>query len=237
LSDAWTFAIGGLGIFLSGICAYALVPDLRVTAAKRSSIVEAAKELADKRLSAIGVLGFASAFAGSGMVLTTTALLVHTYHLSAFSLPERATSSVLMGWLVISEALAMPWSGRIGDRRDAHAYVATAGLILTIPALVILAFATQVHAVAFGMAFLGFGVAGLGPSLMSLVGRIVPPERRGFGVGALQVTTDLGGAVGPLVGSALFSGSLLVPYLVAAGVNAALIPFGILLIRATRSSS
>jgi MFS family permease len=235
LSDAWTFAIGGIGLFVSGITAYVLVPDLRVQAAKRASIVVAFKEMASSRLSALGLLGFASAFVGSGMVLTTTSLLVHTYKLSAFGLPERATASVLMGWLVISEAMAMPLLGRLGDRKDAHALVATGGLVLTIPALVVLAYATHIPAVAVGMALLGFGVAGLGPSLLALLGRFTPPERRGLGVGALQVATDLGGALGPLVGSALFAGSLATPYLVAAGVSALLVPVGLRLVSITRN--
>jgi MFS family permease len=84
---------------------------------------------------------------------------------------------------------------------------------------------------------LGFGVAGLGPSLFALLGRFVSPERRGLGVGALQVATDLGGAVGPIVGTSLFAGSLALPYLVTAGVSVLLLPVGWRLVRATRSSS
>lgn len=234
LNEAWTFGIGALGLLVSALVAFFLVPDLRVHAAKRASIVVALKEMAGSPLSAIGLLGFASAFAGSGMVLTTTSLLVHTYKLTVFGLPERATASVLMGWLVVSEALAMPWLGRLGDRKDAHALIATGGLAFTVPALVLLAFATRVPTVAIGMALLGVGVAGLGPSLLALVGRFVAPERVGLGVGALQVTTDIGGALGPLVGSALFTGSLLTPYLVAAGVSALLLPAGWWLLRAKR---
>jgi MFS family permease len=235
LSDAKTFGIGALGLFVSGSCAYALVPDLRVRAAKRASIIVALREMADSRMAAIGTLGFASAFCGSGMVLTTTSILVHTYGLSAFGLPERATASVLMGWLVVSEALVTPGLGRLGDRRNLHAHIAVAGLLLTIPALCILAFATRVPTVALGMMVLGFGVAGLGPSLFALLGRFVAPERRGLGVGALQVATDLGGAVGPMVGTSLFAGSLALPYLVTAGVSILLLPVGWRLVQATRS--
>jgi MFS family permease len=237
LSDAKTFGIGALGLAASGLCAYALVPDLRVEAAKRASLLVALREMADARMAAIGTLAFASAFCGSGMVLTTTTILVHTYKLSAFGLRERATASVLMGWLVVAEALATPGLGRLGDRRNWHAQIAVAGLALTIPALCILAFATRVPTVAAGMTVLGFGVAGLGPSLFALLGRFVSPERRGLGVGALQVATDLGGAVGPIVGTSLFAGSLALPYLVTAGVSVLLLPVGWRLVRATRSSS
>lgn len=237
LNEAITFGIGALGLFVSGLSAFVLVPDVRVSVAKRASPVAALREMADERLGAVGLLGFASAFCGSGMVLTTTSLLVHSYALSAFGLPERATASVLMGWLVVSEGLTMPWLGRLGDRRDAHAHVALAGLGLTVPALVVLAFATRVSTVAVGMMLLGMGVAGLGPSLFALLGRFVPPERLGLGVGALQVATDLGGAIGPLVGSALYTGSLATPYLVTAGVSVLCLPAGVRLVRATRTTS
>src|ERR1700760_4156028 len=98
------------------------------------------------------------------MVLTTTTILVHARHLSIHGLPERATSSLLMGWLVVSEALSMSPFGRLGDRRDAHAKVAFGGLALSIPALVILAFADRVWLVATGMGLLGMSVAALSPS-------------------------------------------------------------------------
>lgn len=241
IADAWgeaaTFEIGTVALVLSTITTWLLVPNLRVQAAPRTSVTRALREMGDRRLAAIGALGFASAFAGSGMVLTTTALLVHVEKLSAFGLPERATASVFMGWLVVTEAIAMPWLGRLGDRRDVHAPIAFGGLVLTVPALVFLAYSVRVPTVAIGMGVLGVGVAGLGPSLLALLGRVVPPERRGLGIGALQVCTDIGGALGPLVGSALFTGSLEVPFLVAAGVNALLLPFGWSLIRTTRRAA
>ncbi|MBX3232164.1 MAG: MFS transporter [Labilithrix sp.] len=233
-NEVVTFAAGAAGVALSAITTFALVPDLRVQAAPRTPVVRALREMANARLAALGALGFASAFAGSGVVLTTVALLVHVERLSAFGLPERATSSVLMGWLVVTEAAAMPWLGRLGDKKDVHAEVALAGLLFTIPGLVVLAFAVRVPTVALGMGILGVGVAGMGPSLLALLGRIVPPERRGLGIGALQVASDIGGALGPLAGSALFAGSLATPYLVAAAVNALLLPFGWSLVRRTR---
>ena len=64
-----------------------------------------------------------------------------------------------------------------------------------------------------GLALVGVGAAGLGPSLLVLMGAIVPPERRGAGTGLLQLCGDVGGMLGPLVGTALFAGSVALPYL------------------------
>ena len=239
LSTAWgdaaTFEIAAGATFLAMVSTYVLVPDLRVTVTRRATIFEAMRELVDKRVAAIGALGFASMFAGSGMVLTTATVMVHARGLSAFGFGERATASALMGLLVLSEAAGMPIMGRIGDRKNAHAILATAGLAMTIPALVVLAFSEHVWSIGIGLAMLGIAVSGLGPSLLALLGRIVPPDRRGLGVGALQVATDLGGSAGPLVGSALFTTSLVTPYLATAAVSLLLLPFGFMLIRYTRS--
>ena len=91
LNDALTFGAGALGLFLSGICAYVLIPDLRVHVARRASIARSRCARWRTLMATIGILGFASAFCSSGMVLTTTTLLVHTYRLSVFGLPERFT--------------------------------------------------------------------------------------------------------------------------------------------------
>ncbi len=233
--DGRTFEIAAVALLGASIQAFVSVPDLRGPRAPRNSLRAALRGFVDVRLAAVGALGFASAFAGSGMVLSMTTLMVHSLHLSAVGLPERATASVLMGWLCMSEAASMPWFGRLGDRRNAHAPIAVAGLALTVPALVMLAFSERVVTVAAGLFVLGIAVGALGPSLLALVGRIVPPERRGLGVGALQVATDIGGALGPLVGSVLFTSSLAMPYLVTAAVNALLLPFGFILLRAQRA--
>jgi MFS family permease len=234
VGEASTFEMSGVALLLAAAHAWVSVPDLRVAPGPRTSLL-ATLRIVDLRLAAVGALGFVSAFAGSGMVLTTTTLLVHARGFSVFGLPERATAGVLMGWLVLAEALAMPWLGRLGDRFDAHARVALGGLALVVPALAMLGFSQRLLTVGIWFAVLGVGVAGLGPSLISLVGRFVPAERRGLGVGALQVATDIGGAAGPLVGSALFTGSLETPYLVTAAISALFLPVGWMLVRRTSS--
>lgn len=240
LADLWgetaTFEAGAVAILLSFLIAIARLPDLRVTA-PRTRLRAALATLLDRRLGAIGALSFASTFAGSGMVLTMTTLIVHQRHIALYTFPERATASVLMGWLVLSEALVMPSLGRAGDRWNAHAVVATIGVVITVPALVVVGYSERAVTLASGLALLGLGVGCLGPSLLALVGRLVPAERRGLGVGALQVTADVGGSLGPLFGSALLGGSIPTPFLVAAAVNALLVPVGVWLVRAARSTA
>jgi MFS family permease len=237
LSDLWsetaTLEAGVVALICAFVIALARVPDLRVTA-PRTSLRASLRTLGDRRLGAIGALSFASTFAGSGMVLTMMTLLVHRRHIELHTLPERATASILMGWLVLSEALVMPPLGRAGDRWNAHAPIAAGGLLLTVPALVVIGFAEHTLGVALGLALLGVGVGGLGPSLIALVGRTVAPSQRGLGVGALQVTADIGGSLGPLCGTALFGGWIAAPFLFAAAVNALLFPVGVWLVGVER---
>jgi MFS family permease len=82
-----------------------------------------------------------------------------------------------------------------------------------------------------GIALVGLGAAGLGPSLLVLMGAIVPQERRGTGAGLLQLCGDVGGMLGPLVGTALFAGSTAVPYLGTAALMACFVPLGAWLVR------
>ena len=67
---------------------------------------------------------------------------------------------------------------------------------------------------------IGVGAAGLGPSLLVMMGAIVPHERRGTGAGLLQLCGDVGGMLGPLVGTALFAGNTALPYLGTAALMA-----------------
>ncbi|MEO8878697.1 MAG: MFS transporter, partial [Polyangiaceae bacterium] len=236
LSDAWgearTFEAAGVALILATIGAYLLLPDLRATVKTRPKLLDSLRMLSDKRLGAIGGLSFAATFAGSGMVLTTATLLVHARHLTAFGLPERASASLFMGLLVISEGATMPLLGRLGDRLGAHAWVAAIGMTAMIPALLWIAFAHTPTAYASSLTMLGVSIAALGPSVLALIGELVAPHLRGLAIGALSVCADVGGTAGPLVGTAIFSGDLSHPYEVSAFVIAVFVPAAFWLTRA-----
>ena len=230
--EAVTFEGAAVAIVLAGLLVFARVPDLRAESKQRFGLFDSLRALADKRLAAIGGLNFAMMFAASGMVLTTSTLLVHVRGFSVFSLPERATASVLMGWLVISDALSTPLFGRLGDRLDAHAQIGLLGIASMIPAMLVIANSHTAGVYALGLGLLGVSTGALGPSVLALLGELVPPAMRGLAVGALQVCADLGGMLGPLIGTALFAGPLDIPYYVSAAVLAAFLPGAIYLVRA-----
>jgi MFS family permease len=136
-----------------------------------------------------------------------------------------------MAWMVVVDAAATPLAGRIGDRFRAHAKVATAAMAFVVAGLVVVAVSTRTPGLAAGLALLGLGGAGLGPSLLVVMGAIVPRERRGTGVGLLQLAGDVGGVFGPLVGTAFFAGDTALPYLGTAWLVGCFMPVALWLAR------
>jgi MFS family permease len=99
----------------------------------------------------------------------------------------------------------------------------------------LIAFAGGVGGIVLGLAFVAAGGAGLGPSLLVLMGRYVPPERRATGAGLLQLCGDVGGTLGPLVGTALLADHAAAPYCAAAALLAGALPLAIGLARSETS--
>jgi MFS family permease len=237
VGDAATFAIADVAVVFALAGAWVSVPDLRARVARRPPLRATLKAMQDSRLLAIGALNFALSFAAGGMVLTTLALLVHDRHVSVLGRNEQGTAGLLMAWMTVLDAAATPLAGRAGDRWRAHARVATVALVLLIPGLAIVGVSPGAAGLAAGLALIGIGSAGLGPSLLVLMGEIVPPERRGTGAGLLQLCGDVGGMLGPLVGTALFAHDTAVPYLGTAALLACFVPLGIWLARLERTAT
>ena len=231
LGEVATFAIAGGSVVVALIVVYFSVPDLGGKLRHRPPLLAALRGIRDRRLLGLGGLNFAFAFAGGGVVLTTLALLVERRHLVVFGRDAQGTSGLLMAVMSIFDAAFTPFAGRIGDRWRIHAPVAAVSTGLVSVGLVVIAFASGTLVTALGIAFIGLGSAGLGPSVLVLMGAIVPPERHGTGAGLLQLCGDLGGMLGPLVGTSLFAASTEVPYLLAAGLVACFIPVALALRR------
>jgi hypothetical protein len=97
--------------------------------------------------------------------------------------------------------------------------------------LVVVGLSIHAAGVAAGLALVGVGTAGLGPSLLVLMGARVPHGRRGTGIGLLQFCGDMGGTLGPLVGTVLLAQSTAVPYLGTAALVACAAPLSLWLAR------
>jgi MFS family permease len=224
VGDAGTFAVASAAVAVSLVLAWVRVPDLRAEVAHRPPLLETLRAMRDRRLLAVGALNFALTFAAGGMILTTLAILVHERLISVLGRNEQGTAGLLMGVMTIADAATTPIAGRLGDRWHAHARVATAGMVLMIPGLLLIGFSMHAGGLAAGIVVVGVGAACLGPSLLVLMGAIVPRERRATGAGLLQLCGDVGGMLGPLVGTTLLAGNTAVPYVGTAALMACFVP-------------
>jgi DHA1 family multidrug resistance protein-like MFS transporter len=229
------FIVAGGAITVAAIAAYFTVPDLRAPISPHPGFAAVIQAMRNRALLGLGGINFVLAFAASGMVLTTLPLLVDGRHLVVFGRNAEGTAGILMGILSMTDAAFTPFAGAIGDRRNAHAEVAAVSLAISTLGLLAMAFADGVAGTAIGIALIGVGAAGLGPSVLVMMGVIMPAERRGTGAGILQLCGDAGGMLGPLIGTTLFAGSTTVPYLATAAIVALFIPVALRLARSTRS--
>jgi len=232
--NAVTFELAFAGVVLASVVAWWIVPDLRVPVPKGAGRGEILRELRDRRLLALGAINFAASFSAQGMVLTTISLVVHARGVSMLGFGDKGTSGLLMGIMVVVSALVMPVAGRIGDRYRVHPSILLGALAALGPSLAVVALAPTPAGLVTGLSLLGLSAGALSPSMLALLGDVVPQERRGMGVGALQLCGDLGGTLGPLVGTALFAQSFRAAYLASAVLVACFVPLGILLARWAR---
>jgi DHA1 family multidrug resistance protein-like MFS transporter len=231
VGNVGTFMIAGAAVCVALVVASITVPDLRASFTQRPRLIHSLREMRDKRLLGIGGINFALNFAAGGMVLSTLAFIVESRHLVVFGRDARGTSGILMAILSITDAAFTTYAGRLGDRHRAHGKVAAASLAIVSVGLTMIALTSGEVGVAIGIAMIGLGAAGLGPSVLVMVGAVVPPERRGTGAGILQLCGDAGGMLGPLVGTALFANASTVPYLLTAGLVLCFVPVAMWLSR------
>ena len=236
IGETWTFGVAGIAVIVALVGATFTVPDLGARVSRRT-LRDTLGAMRDRRMLAIGSLNFVIGFTAGGMLLSTLTLLVAAHHIVVFGRDIQGTSGLLMGFMTILDALATPFAGRWGDQRRAHAQVGLAAMLLLAAGLVTIAFVTALPALVVGLALVGFGTAGLGPSLLVLLGELTPIEQRGAGVGLMQLCADAGGMLGPLIGTALFAGSTLLPYLATAGLVACFVPVALWLARLERRAT
>lgn len=224
IGEQWTFAVAGIAVIVALAGASFTVPDLGARIRVRPPLVETLRAMRDRRMLAIGGLNFSIGFTAGGMVLSTLTLLVQSHGVVVFGRDVQGTAGLLMGWMTILDALCTPFAGRIGDRGRAHARVGAAAMLLLVAGLATIGLTATTTGLVLGLALIGLGTAGVGPSLLVLLGELTPIEQRGTGVGIMQLCGDTGGTLGPLVGTALFAGSSSLPYLATAGLVTCFIP-------------
>ncbi len=227
IGDAGTFELALAALALAAVLSAMFVPDLRPRARERPRLDATLRGFTNRSLVTVGMLNLVATFSASGMVLTTLVLLVHARGISVHGLGDRGSSGALMGWMLVTESVTMPLAGALGDRHGVHARVAATGLAVLVAGLVVVGLVQTFAGLSVGLGLIGVGGGALGPSLLALVGQRVAATERGVAVGMLQLCGDIGGTLGPLVGTALLARDLETPYLSTAALLALSLPFAI----------
>ena len=233
-----TFEAAIVAVALAAIVASLGVPDLRSGPgpSSRPSLRALVRDLRDRRLGALGLLNFATFFSAQGTVLATIVLLLGAQELTVARLGQQGTAALVMGLLVVVAGVASPVAGRLGDRLRGHARVAVGGLVLLVAGLGATGVAASGLTLGLAIALVGLGMGAISPALLALVNGVVPSERQGSAVGAIQLLGDVGGSLGPIVGTTLFAYGRAWPFVVSALVCASVMPFGLWLVRLERAA-
>ncbi len=159
----------------------------------------------DRRLLAPGYIGFASFFAGNGILMATLgASLKEQLALSGgAAVPVATLTGILLASRKLPAMVSAPVAGYLSDQSGDRRLVAGAGALTICAGFVVLATGSGVPLFVTGVALTAIGEGVLHPSLAAWIGDATPPELRGVVTGGYATANDLGGATGPIVGYAV----------------------------------
>ncbi len=159
--------------------------------------------LRQRKLAGIWCYAALVAFGVQGLLLATLVVLVERRGTFIFGLGAEGSAGLLMAILMLAYAGT---SLAIGHRLDLLGR-RTILIVPTIFALVagfaLLAFASTLPWVLLALLITGIGTGAITIPLLTLLGDLVPAERRGRATAIYQVAADLGGTAGPILGLVL----------------------------------
>jgi MFS family permease len=192
----WTLPRGSSGMVLR----------VAKPAAGAGSSTLAALRRLDPHLLVPACLTFASAFAGSGVVMST--LGVSLGQLAAepgtsLSVPVASLTGILLAGRRLAAMVEAPLAGHVLDRFGDRRIVAAAGGLVSLAGLLVLATGQGVGLVIAGVMLASMGEGLLHPAVVVWTGDGAPSHLRGVVMGGLATAGDLGAAIGPLVAYAV----------------------------------
>ena len=206
LGNGAAFIIGAGAALVAGLAAFWLVPDLRGGGRPSIRWLDILQGLRDRRVLMVVLVNFASFAAVQGLLLSTLVYVIRARQLTVAGFSTETMSGLALALLLSAGALSVLWAGRWADRAKARASIAVEGLAIMIPGYVMLALTHQLVGLVLGLLLVGGGMGMVNVPLLALVGDFVPRERRGSAVGVLQLFGDVGGTLGPLLGTPLVLG-------------------------------
>ncbi|AWN16093.1 MFS transporter [Salinisphaera sp. LB1] len=139
-------------------------------------------------------------FAVSGVLLATVALAVDARHLLLFGLGAQGSAGLLMAVLMGARASSSLACGRYLDRSTSRTRLLLPAMAGVASGFVILGLATNLTLAIIGLLLIGAGAGGLTIPMLTLLGDVAPARIHGRALSVYQWSSDLGGALGPILG-------------------------------------
>jgi MFS family permease len=162
--------------------------------------------LRDGRVTRVVLVNFVAFAAVQGLLLSTLVYVIRNRHFTMGTMSVETASGLALALLLAAGAVSVLWTGRRADRVKTRTTLAIWGLFVMIPGYLLLATTYQLSGLVLGLLLVGVGMGMVNVPLLALIGDFVSRERRGSAVGVLQLFGDVGGVLGPLIGTPLVLG-------------------------------
>lgn len=139
-------------------------------------------------------------FAVSGVLLATIALAVDTRDLLVFGMGAQGSAGLLMAVLMGARASASLACGRYLDRSASRTRLLLPAMAVVAMGFVVFGLATNLALAIVGLLCVGAGAGGLTIPMLTLLGDVAPAHIHGRALSVYQWSSDLGGALGPILG-------------------------------------
>ncbi len=148
----------------------------------------------------LGLVNFGLWFSYIGLVFASLVLLLEAKEIAVFGFEAQGSSGIFMGITITVEVCFMALGGYITDRQSSRVPTLTSFVVLFAAGLAVLPWVASARALGVVCLVVGVGAGGtLGP-LMALLADFTPSERMGRASGTINIFSDIGGGLGPIVG-------------------------------------
>ena len=236
LGNGPAFLMGAGAALVAALAAFRLVPDLRGGGRPSARWLDILSSLRDRRLLIIVLVNFVSFAAVQGLLLSTLIYVIRSRHFQLAGYSIETMSGITLALLLVASAIAVLLAGRQADRARTRAIIAVQGLSVMIPGYLVLATTQSLGGLILGLVLVGVGMGTVNVPLLALIGDFVDRQHRGSAVGVLQLFGDVGGVLGPLIGTPVvlaFGGQL--TYLTMTGALIIGLGLALILVRLERS--
>jgi len=159
------------------------------------------------RLLAPAYVAFTTHFAGSGVVMATLGLYLKQLAAEradgSWIVPVASLTGLLLAARRLANMMMTPVAGHLLDRLDDRRIVAAGGVSTLLAGFLVLMGGRGVSLVIVGVVLIALGEGFSQPALVVWTGDGASVHVRGVVMGGLSTASDLGAALGPLVGYAL----------------------------------